>query len=379
MCVSYTENPFFLPVFAAGLPHHCYTSDTLILLLHFQSRGSSQLSLIVIIFFYFSLFHLSFFFLLYFCLSPGWLEWVSRRLCCVVSDSSLGARLSLMQLLGPTVFLKSVSINIIMACSRHHWIFYCNVQQNITPTLSATQRKSYCLTETFYFDWKVFVRSFSSVELFVFLLCFPFCALGKVRGPCLIKWLRVFFFLSGIYYWHFPGIGLGAPRVAVLYLIVHLSSQENHVVQSCRLNTTSSSPYLSVIEVGVWVQEVLRVLTICGKIVMLCQKCTVHKTFCISCIFYFLPSLSTALSYYCVHRWAGCSDHVSSFSAGSSHDRQGARFLEWCYSHGLLHLWVVLGRPAALSVQVAFIDAIALAITDLTVIGFVVQRYFAGF
>lgn len=181
--------------------------------------------------------------LLYFCLSPGWLEWVSRRLCCVVFDSSLGAKLSLTQLLGRTVFLKSVSINIIMACSRHHWIFYCNVQQNITPTLNATQRKSYCLTETFYFDWKVFVRSVSSVEVFVFLLCFLFCALGKVRGPRLIKWLRVFFFLSGIYYWHFPGIGLGAPRVGVLYLIVHLSSQENHVVQSCRLNSLVQHPH----------------------------------------------------------------------------------------------------------------------------------------
>lgn len=192
-----------------------------------------------------------FFFLLYFCLSPGWLEWVSRRLCCVVFDSSLGAKLSLTQLLGRTVFLKSVSINIIMACSRHHWIFYCNVQQNITPTLNATQRKSYCLTETFYFDWKVFVRSVSSVEVFVFLLCFLFCALGKVRGPRLIKWLRVFFFLSGIYYWHFPGIGLGAPRVGVLYLIVHLSSQENNVVQSCRLNSLVQHPH----RIWLWLEQ----------------------------------------------------------------------------------------------------------------------------
>lgn len=132
--------PLPFPALAAGLSHHRYTSDTLILPLHSQSHGASQLSLIIIIFFYSSLFHLSSFLLLYFCLSPGWLKWVSRRLCCVVFDSSLGAKLSLTQLLGPTVFLKSVSINIIMACSRHHWIFYCNVQQNITPTLSATQK-----------------------------------------------------------------------------------------------------------------------------------------------------------------------------------------------------------------------------------------------
>lgn len=201
------------------------------------------LSFLLLFFFYFSLFHLSFFPPSLF-LFVSWLtEWVSRRLCCVVFDSSLGAKLSLMQLLGPTVFLKSVSINIIMAYSLRHWIFYCNVQQNITPTLNTTQRKSYCLTETFYFDWKVFVRSVSSVEVFVFLLCFPFCALGKVRGPCLIKWLRVFFFLSGIYYWHFPGIGLGALRVGVLYLILQLSSQENHVVQSCRLISLVQHPH----------------------------------------------------------------------------------------------------------------------------------------
>lgn len=82
------------------------------------------------------LFFMSFCFILlfYFCLSPRWLAWVSCRLCCVVFDSSLGAWLSLTQLRGPTVFLKSVSINIITACSRHHWIFYCNVQQKLTPT-----------------------------------------------------------------------------------------------------------------------------------------------------------------------------------------------------------------------------------------------------
>lgn len=220
------ENPRFLPRISAGLSHRCFGSDTLIPLLH-SLPSSSAFSYY---FFHFSLFHLSFpppprsLFLF-----VSWLtEWVSRRLCCVVFDSSLGAKLSLIQLLGPTVFLKSVSINIIMAYSRHHWIFYCNVQQNITPTLNTTQRKSYCLTETFYFDWKVFVRSVSSVEVSVFLLCFPFCALGKVLGPRLIKWLRVFFFLSGIYYWHFPGIGLGAPHVP--HLILQSSSQENHVL-----------------------------------------------------------------------------------------------------------------------------------------------------
>lgn len=182
----------------------------------------------------------------------SWLtEWVSRQLCCVVFDSSLGAKLSLTQLLGPTVFLKSVSINIIMAYSRCHWIFYCNVQQNITPTLNATQRKSYCLTETFYFDWKVFVRSVSSVEVFLFLLCFPFCVLWKVLGPRLIKRLRVFFFLSGIYYWHFPGIGLGVPRVSVLYLILQSSSQENRVVQPCRLNTLVHHPHC----ISVWLEQ----------------------------------------------------------------------------------------------------------------------------
>ena len=240
-CFLHRES-YFLPHVSAGLSHHRYSGDTLVLLLHSLSLGASQLSLIIIIFFI-SVCFICLFFPLSLFLFVSWLtEWVSRRLCCVVFDSSLGAKLSLTQLLGPTVFLKSVSINIIMACSRHHWIFYCNVQQNITPTLNATQRKSYCLTETFYFDWKVFVRSVSSVEVFVFLLCFPFCALGKVLGPRLIKWLRVFFFLSGIYYWHFPGIGLGALCVGVLYLILQLSSQENHVVQSCRLNSLVQHP-----------------------------------------------------------------------------------------------------------------------------------------
>lgn len=231
------ESPFPTPRFCWVITP-CYSGDTLVLLLHCLSLGASPLSPII----FFSLFHLPFFLLSLF-LFVSWLtEWVSRRLCYVVFDSSLGAKLSLTQLLGPTVFLKSVSINIIMAYSRRHWIFYCNVQQNITPTLNDTQRKSNCLTETFYFDWKVFVRSVSCVEVFVFLLCFPFCALGKVLGPRLIKWLRVFFFLSGIYYWHFPGIGLGTLLVGAQYLILPSSSQENHVVQSWRLNSSLQHP-----------------------------------------------------------------------------------------------------------------------------------------
>lgn len=221
--------------FCCCAPYHWEPLSFLLLLLFFLFQSVSS------VFFPLSLF-----------LFVSWLtEWVSRRLCCVVFDSSLGAKLSLTQLLGPTVFLKSVSINIIMACSRRHWIFYCNVQQNITPTLNATQRKSYCVTETFYFDWKVFVRSVSSVEVFVFLLCFPFCALGKVLGPRLIKWLRVFFFLSGIYYWHFPGIGLGTRCVGALYSILQLLSQENHVVQSCRLNSLVQHPH----RICLWLEE----------------------------------------------------------------------------------------------------------------------------
>lgn len=249
--VSYTENAHFFPhVSPRFLSHRRYSGDTLVLLLRSLSLGASQLSLIIIIFLFLSV--SSVFFPLSLFLFVSWLtEWVSRRLCCVVFDSSLGAKLSLTQLLGPTVFLKSVSINIIMACSRRHWIFYCNVQQNITPTLNATQRKSYCVTETFYFDWKVFVRSVSSVEVFVFLLCFPFCALGKVLGPRLIKWLRVFFFLSGIYYWHFPGIGLGTRCVGALYSILQLLSQENHVVQSCRLNSLVQHPH----RIWLWLEE----------------------------------------------------------------------------------------------------------------------------
>lgn len=140
---SFTKNSsFFFPLPSAGcwivtpLLHqwHSYSAAALPITWSFAAFSYYYY------FFYSSLFHLSSFLLLYFCLSPGWLKWVSRRLCCVVFDSSLGAKLSLTQLLGPTVFLKSVSINIIMACSRHHWIFYCNVQQNITPTLSATQK-----------------------------------------------------------------------------------------------------------------------------------------------------------------------------------------------------------------------------------------------
>lgn len=37
----------------------------------------------------------------------------------------------------------------------------------------------------------------------------------------------------------------------------------------------------------------------------------------------------------------------------SSHDGPGAGLLEWHHRHGILHLWVIPGRPAARSVQVA--------------------------
>lgn len=164
----------------------CHTTVTAVTLSFCCCTPNHWEPLSFLLFFLFFLFQSvsSFFFPLSIFLFVSWLtERVSRWLCCVVFDSSLGAKLSLTQLLGPTVFLKSVSINIIMAYSRRHWIFYCNVQQNITPTLIATQRKSYCLTETFYFDWKVFVRSVSSVEVFVFLLCFPFLCFRKSARP----------------------------------------------------------------------------------------------------------------------------------------------------------------------------------------------------
>lgn len=127
--VRCTENPRFYLRFLEG----CHTTVTAVTLwfhrctpYHWESVSSL---------FFASLF-----------LFVSWLtEWVSRRLCCVVFDSSLGAELSLIRLLGPTVFLKSVSINIIMLCSRHHWIFYCNVLQNITtppPAQSHTEKVS---------------------------------------------------------------------------------------------------------------------------------------------------------------------------------------------------------------------------------------------
>lgn len=132
-----------------------------------------------------------------------------------------------MQLLGPTVFLKSVSINIITLCSRHHWIFYCNVPQNITPTLNATQKKVVLSDRNFLFWLKGLCEvCFICGSFCVFLLCFLFWALGKVLGPFLIKWLRVFFFLSGIYYWHFPGIGLGTRHIDALRLNLQPSSPE---------------------------------------------------------------------------------------------------------------------------------------------------------
>lgn len=174
----------------------------------------------------------SFFLLLYFCLSPGWLEWVSRWLCCVVFDSNLGAKLSLMQLLGPTIFLKSVSINIIMVCSRHHWIFYCNIEQNITPHSLSHRESLIVWQKLFIFDWKVLVRSVASAEVFVFC-CVSSLVFRKNERLPFDKVMRVFFFLSSIYYWHFPGIGLGELRVDVLYLIVNLTPHENRVVQAC--------------------------------------------------------------------------------------------------------------------------------------------------
>lgn len=193
------------------------------------------LCFLLLLFFDVILFHPSFLLLFYFCLSPHWLEWVSCRLCCVVFDSSLGARLSLAQLRGPTVFLKSVSINIIIACSRHHWIFYCNVQQNVTPT----QRKCYRLTETSF--WlKGLCEVCFICGSFCVSVVLSFCAVGKVRGLRLIKWLGVFFFLSGIYYWHFPGIGWGALHVDVQCLF--LSSLENHLVQPCRPSSLVRPP-----------------------------------------------------------------------------------------------------------------------------------------
>lgn len=145
-----------------------------------------------------------------------------------------------MQLLGPTVFLKSVSINIIMLCSRHHWIFYCNVPQNITPTLNATQRKSHRLTETFYFDWKVFVRSVLSLQVLVFLLCFPFLCFRKSARPLFDKVTEGILFLVR----HLLlTLSRNRPRyVCILHLILQSSSQENHV-QAGRLNRLMKQPH----------------------------------------------------------------------------------------------------------------------------------------
>lgn len=92
-----------------------------------DSLGASLLSLVVI--FDVILFHPSFLLLFYFCLSPGWLQWVSCRLW-----QQSGSQAVTQQLRAAAVLLKSLSINIIIACSRHHWIFYCNVQQNVPPT-----------------------------------------------------------------------------------------------------------------------------------------------------------------------------------------------------------------------------------------------------
>lgn len=226
------------------------------------------------------------------------------------------------------------------------------------PPHSTPHRESLTVWQKlFYFDWKVFVRSVSSVEVFVFLLCFPFCALGKVLGPRLIKWLRVFFFLSGIYYWHFPGIGLGTPLVSVQYLILPSSSQENHVVQSCRLNSLVQHPLRFWLR-RLYVEGVSHIY--CRrKIIVLSQRQAVHDSDMIvhlnmwpNCSFFvFFPCV-------CIYRWAGGSHHVSPFPVGSSHDRQGAWFLERHYCHGLFHLWLFPGRSAARTVQVALTSTV---------------------
>lgn len=58
-----------------------------------------------------------------------------------------------------------------------------------------------------------------------------------------------------------------------------------------------------------------------------------------------------------VDRWAGRGDHVPSLPPRPPHDRQGNRLLERRRRHGLLHLRLVAGRPAARPVQVNFLLA----------------------
>lgn len=195
---SSTKNSFFFLFFSFPPPRHllpdCHTTVTPVTLSlcrctpnHMALPSFLLLLLLLFIFFHSSLFHPSSLPLLYFCLSPGWLKWVSRRSCCLVFDSSLGAKLSLRRLLGPTVFLKSVSINIIMACSRRHWIFYCNVQQNITPTLGATQKVS--LPDRNFFGFFILTERslrglFHPQKFLCFFVVFSFwCLRKKCEAP----------------------------------------------------------------------------------------------------------------------------------------------------------------------------------------------------
>ena len=134
------------------------------------------------------------------------------------------------------------------------------------------------------------------------------------------------------------------------------------VLQAKQFGRTSSS-CLTVIGIGVCIQEGCHIL----KILMLTQTHIMVIVYFLSCLLFSfsyclsswfcsdLSSPSSSVSCPCVHRWAGRCDHVPSFPAGPSHDSQGAWVLEWCYRHGLLHLWVFSGRPATLSVQVTFI------------------------
>lgn len=148
---------------------------------------------------------------------------------------------------------------------------------------------------------------------------------------------------------------------------MHLSSPENHVVQSCRLNSLVQYPphfWLCFRSRCVYSEGVSHTSCI-WKTALLSQRCTVYNTYCIG-FYIFLSALLLSTALFSspppppVHRRAGRSDHVSSLPAGPSHDRQGARLLERRHCHGLLHLRLVFGRPAACSVQVIVINAIVL-------------------
>lgn len=103
-----------------------------------------------------------------------------------------------MQLLGPTVFLKSVSINIITLCSRHHWIFYCNVPQNITPTLNATQKKVLLSDRNFLFWLKGFCEvCFICGSFCVFFVVFSLLSFRKSARPLFDKVTEGILFLVG--------------------------------------------------------------------------------------------------------------------------------------------------------------------------------------